>query len=150
MVSHDRYLIEKLATRILQLKPGSAFSGDLLDYHIDHVGHAFSEFEAYKNARIAEFEASSASIASATVQSSNKEQYLKNKQATADARKRKNYLDKLRRECEEIEGELATIEEELFGSAAADYVRAAELDERKNALEERLMEIYEELETSEE
>ena len=28
--------------------------------------------------------------------------------------------------------------------------RAAELDEKKNALEERLMEIYEELETSEE
>ena len=48
-----------------------------------------------------------------------------------------------------IEGELASIEEELFGSAAADYVRAAELDEKKTALEERLMEIYEELETSE-
>ncbi|MBO7274404.1 MAG: hypothetical protein J6V22_06065, partial [Clostridia bacterium] len=148
-VSHDRYLIEKLATRILQLKPGRAFAGDLLDYRVDHAGAAFSEFETYKNARIVEFEASDASIASATVQSSNKEQYLKNKQATADARKRKNYFDKLQRECESIEGELAAIEEELFGSAAADYVRAAELDERKNALEERLMEIYEELEAAE-
>ena len=35
--------------------------------------------------------------------------------------------------------------QELFGSAAADYLRAAELDERKNQVEERLMEIYEEL-----
>ena len=148
-VSHDRYLIEKLATRILQLKPGRAFTGDLLDYRVDHTGHAFSEFEAYKNARIAEFEESGASLASSVAQSSNKEQYLKNKQATADARKRKNYLDKLRRECESIEGELAKIEQELFGSAAADYVRAAELDEQKNALEERLMEIYEELESVE-
>jgi ATP-binding cassette subfamily F protein 3 len=147
--SHDRYLTEKLATRILQLKPGRAFAGDLLDYRVDHTGHAFSEFEAYKNARIAEFEEKELASPSVSVQSSNKEQYLKNKQATADARKRKNYLDKLRRECESIEGELAAIEEELFGSAAADYVRAAELDERKNALEERLMEIYEELETSE-
>ena len=148
-VSHDRYLIEKLATRILQLKPGQAFAGDLLDYRVDHTGHAFSEFEAYKNARMAEFEEKELSSPSVNTQSSNKEQYLKNKQATADARKRKNYLDKLRRECEAIEGELAEIEEELFGSAAADYVRAAELDEKKNALEERLMEIYEELETSE-
>ena len=148
-VSHDRYLIEKLATRILQLRPGRAFSGDLLDYRVDHTGHAFSEFEIYKNARVAEFDEKATSSLTVSTQSSNKEQYLKNKQATADARKRKNYLDKLRRECESIESELANIEEELFGSAAADYVRAAELDERKNALEERLMEIYEELETSE-
>ena len=148
-VSHDRYLIEKLATRILQLRPGQAFAGDLLDYRVDHTGHAFSEFESYKNARVAEFDEKATSSLTVSTQSSNKEQYLKNKQATADARKRKNYLDKLRRECESIEGELAAIEEELFGPAAADYVRAAELDERKNALEERLMEIYEELETSE-
>ena len=148
-VSHDRYLIEKLASRILQLKPGRAFEGDLLDYRVDHTGQAFSEFEAYKTARVAEFEEKAVASPSQSAQSSNKEQYLKNKQATADARKRKNYLDKLRRECESIEAELAAIEEELFGSAAADYVRAAELDERKNALEERLMEIYEELETSE-
>lgn len=148
-VSHDRYLIEKLATRILQIKPGTAFGKDLLDYRIDHVGHAFGEFEAYKNARIAEYEASDTAAISQPTQSSNKEQYLKNKQATADARKRKNYLDKLRRECETIEDELAQIEEELFGSAASDYVRAAELDERKNTLEERLLEIYEELEGAE-
>ena len=64
-------------------------------------------------------------------------------------RKKKARLERLKKECEELEAELATIEEELFGSAAADYVRAAELDERKNALEERLMKIYEELETSE-
>ena len=117
-----------------------------MDYRVDNIGHAFSEFEAYKNARVAEFEERDTMAASMSTQSSNKEQYLKNKQATADARKRKNHLDKLRRECEAIENELSAIEDELFGSAAADYVRAAELDEQKNTLEERLMEIYEELE----
>ena len=145
-VSHDRYLIEKLATRILQLHPGAAFTGDLLDYRVDTPGHSFSEFEAYKTARVAEFEQSSSSVSVTVAQSSNKEQYLKNKQATADARKRKNYLDKLCRERDALEEELVAIDEELFGSAAADYVRAAELDERKNVVEERLMEIYEELE----
>jgi hypothetical protein len=44
-----------------------------------------------------------------------------------------------------LEAELANIEEELFGAASADYVRAAELDARKTEVEERLMEIYEDL-----
>ena len=52
-------------------------------------------------------------------------------------------------EIEKLENELSDITEELFGDAASDYIRASELDEKKNALEERLMEIYEELEASE-
>ncbi|MBQ8440561.1 MAG: ABC-F family ATP-binding cassette domain-containing protein [Clostridia bacterium] len=146
-VSHDRYLIEKLATRILELKPGACFEGDLLDYHVDHEGNAYTEFQTYKNARIAErqTQASSIPVVTATA-SSNKEQYLKNKQAAAEERKKKARLEKLKKECEALEEELASIEEELFGSAAADYLRAAELDERKTIVEERLMEIYEELE----
>ncbi|MBQ2735172.1 MAG: ABC-F family ATP-binding cassette domain-containing protein [Clostridia bacterium] len=145
-VSHDRYLIDKLATRILELKPGSAFAGDLLDYGITHVGGGYTEFQEYKAARIAEREAATGSTAQETAPvSSAKEQYLKNKQAAADARREKARLERLRRECEALETELEQIEAELFGSAAADYVRAAELDERKTAVEERLMEIYEEL-----
>ena len=146
-VSHDRYLIEKLATRILELKPGAYFEGDLLDYHVDHEGNAYTEFQTYKNARIAERQAraENAPAVTATV-STGKEQYLKNKQAAAEERKKKARLEKLKKECEDLEAELASIEEELFGSAAADYLRAAELDARKTIVEERLMEIYEELE----
>ena len=47
---------------------------------------------------------------------------------------------------EELEAELESLEEELFGPAASDYLRAAEIDKRKNEVEERLMEIYEILE----
>ena len=106
-----------------------------------------NNFEEYKAARIAEREASGAVLQSVqTSASSGKEQYLKNKQAAADARKKKAQLERLRRECEELESELELIDEELFGSAAADYRRAAELDARKSEVEERLMEIYEILE----
>ena len=49
-----------------------------------------------------------------------------------------------------METELEEIDSELFGSAAADYVRAAELDARKSEVEERLLEIYEALEEAEE
>ena len=147
-VSHDRYLIDKLATRILEIKPGDAFEGDLLDFHVDRAGKAYTELCDYKNARIAErlASANTPTTVSAPSASGAKEQYLKNKQAASEARKRKTQIERLQKECAAIEGELAEIEEELFGSAAADYVRAAELDARKNELEERLLEIYEALE----
>ena len=146
-VSHDRYLIDKLATRILEIKPGEAFSGDLLDFHVDRAGQAYTELQEYKAARIAEREASGVvSQSDVAFVSSGKAQYLKNKQAAADARKKKAQLERLRRECEELEAELEQIDEELFGSAAADYLRAAELDARKSEVEERLLEIYEALE----
>ena len=145
-VSHDRYLIDKLATRILELKPGNAFPGDLLDFHVDRPGKGYTEFGEYKAARIAEREGAAQTSIQAAPVSSAKEQYLKNKQAAAEERKKKAYLERLRRECTELETELESIEEELFGSAASNYVRAAELDARKSEVEERLLEIYGELE----
>ena len=148
MVSHDRYLINKLATRILELKPGACFAGDLLDYRVDRAGDGYTEFSQYKAARIAEREGGLSETASsaAPAPSAAKEQYLKNKQAASEARKRKSRLEKLQRECEALEAELEQLEKELFGSAASDYVRAAEIEERKAEAEERLLEIYEELE----
>ena len=148
-VSHDRYLIDKLATRILEIKPGDAFAGDLLDFHVDRAGKAYTEFLEYKNARIAEREASATGSTVAVPVTSAKEQYLKNKQAAAEERKKKARLERLRRECSDLEKELETIDGELFGSAASNYQRAAELDTRKSEVEERLLEIYEELEVEE-
>ena len=146
-VSHDRYLIEKLATRILELHPGKEFAGDLLDYRVDHPGTSYTEFRRYKDARISERQNAADSVVRTEAPvSSAKEQYLKNKQAAADARKKKARLERLQKECSALESELAQIETDLFGSAASDYVRAAELDARRNEVEERLMEIYEELE----
>ncbi len=147
MVSHDRYLIDKLATRILELKPHTCFGGDLLDYRVSKVGRGYTEFSEYKTARIAERESVGAEVlGDAAKMTSNKEQYLRQKQEAADARKKKARRERLERECAELEGRLEQIEEELFGDAASDYVRAAELDAEKTQAEERLLEIYEELE----
>lgn len=145
MVSHDRYLIDKLATRILEVRPGDAFPGDLLDYTVDHPGHGYSEFTAYKNARIAERQAQSPAAQESAAPTTQKEQYLKNKQAAAEERKKKARLERLEKERIALETELDALEKELYGSAASDYVRAAELDRKKQEAEERLLEIYEEL-----
>ena len=153
IVSHDRYLIEKLATRILCLKPGAPFSGDLLDFPVGHVGHGYTELSDYRAAREQDFSASQQTVADPATSTetsaqplSQKEQYLLSKQQAAEERKKLARIARLRSECDTLEQELSDIEQELFGSAATDYVRAAELDARRAQVESRLLEIYEELE----
>ena len=137
-VSHDRYFIDKLATRIIELLPSGA-----RDFAIVRKGHGYEELIRERE-RFATESADRSSFSAPQV-SSGKEQYLRAKQDASDARRAKARLDRLKKEAEKLEGELEAIEAEMNGEAAYDYVRLAELDERKNALEERLLEIYEEI-----
>ena len=146
-VSHDRYLIDKLATRILMMRPGAAFSGELLDYTVSRVGEGFTELSRYRAAREAERLGTPGVVSAAkTTVSDAKADYLKNKQNAAEERKKRNRLQKLREECTHLEHEIAAIEQEMAGDAATDYVRVAELDQKKTELEEKLLCDYEELE----
>ena len=143
-VSHDRYFIEKLSTRIIELKPDGYVDGDMFDYNIVNVGRGYTEFREFVENRKQNM--SGAGVVTASNESKSKEDYLKSKQDAADARRRANRLQKLQKEMESLEAELLEVEEALMGEAAYDYKKAAELDNRKNEIEERLMEIYEELE----
>ena len=53
----------------------------------------------------------------------------------------------MRAEIAALEKELVEITDELFGEAAYDYMRAAELEDRRITAEDRLMQLYEEEET---
>ncbi len=157
IVSHDRYLIEKLATRILLFRPPFSGFGDLFSFPVQHLGAAFTDLTAEINSR-----QSGASLGTTPEPPANekppvptladvpapsqKERYLQAKQSASDARKRKTLLDRLHTEAERLETELAAVEEELYGSAASDYARAAQLDFARTSLEAQLMEIYEQLE----
>lgn len=143
-VSHDRYFIEKLATRIIEIKPDGYVDSDMFDYSVTNEGHAYSEFQSFVSARKENCESSVRSLP--VSESASKEQYLKNKQNAADARRRENHIKKIKAEMEKLEEELEIVESEMMGEAACDYKRVAELDLRKNEIEERLLEIYEELE----
>ncbi len=164
MVSHDRYLIEKLATRILMLRPPAPFTSDLLDFPVSQVGRGYTELSEYLEARALDGQfgenlrtvpSKTAAPAPKHVPTLNdvppaprtaKEQYLHAKQAAADERRRKSRMERLQQECASLEAELAEVETALYGEASADYVRAAELDARRTALESRLMEVYEAME----
>ncbi len=158
-VSHDRYFIEKLATRIIEITPGQGATlvngqtgGDFTDYRVEHKGEAYTEYRTFMETRRSggTVKPTSMGYAHETPRSdtttASKEAYQQAKATAAEARKKKNRIDKLHKEAERLESEIEAIDAELNGSAASDYIRAAELDTRKGACEEELMAVYEELE----
>ena len=157
-VSHDRYFIEKLATRIVEITPGRGATlvdgqtgGDFTDYRIEHKGEAYTEYRAFMDARKSGTASKPTAMgmgatASNDTPTASKEAYQQAKASAAEARKKKNRIEKLQKEAERLETEIEAIDTELNGSAASDYIRAAELDTRKNECEEALMAVYEELE----
>ena len=136
-VSHDRYFLGKLATRIIELLPEGAN-----DITVTKSGDGYEELLRERAKR--ENVESRAEAAESRV-GSQKEQYLKSKQEAAEARKAKARIERLEKEAAKIETELEEIEAEMNGDAAYDYKKLSELDVRKNELEERLLEIYEEI-----
>ena len=169
MVSHDRYLVEKLASRILFFKPPAPFAGDLLDYRVSHPGRGYSELwemiserqngpeptdrkntPAGENLHTVVQKTGKTDVPDSTgtptLPPTAKEQYLQAKAAASQERKKRARIERLEKECAALERELSEVEAELFGSAASDYVRASELDEKRTEIESRLMELYEELE----
>ena len=145
-VSHDRYFIEKLASRIIELKPDGYVEGDMFDYQITRSGEAYTEFREFTSARKERMMLTDAPQVQKTATPSGKEQYLKAKQEASEARKKATKMARLISEMERIESEIDEISAQMSGEAATDYKKVAELDLRKNELEDRLLEIYEELE----
>ncbi len=142
IVSHDRYLVNKLATRIIEIDNDATTGKDFIDYPVFNVGNAFAEFTHHKETHLV----SSASNEVDKAPTAQKEDYMARKKQASDARREQKRIENLKKEQEKIEKELEQIEIDLFGEAATDYKKAAELTAKKDALEERLMEIYEELE----
>ena len=146
-VSHDRYFIDKLASRIIALRPGEIFGRDFMDYPSENSGGVYTDFVRYKNEREEELLSAASGGVTDSLQTASvgKEQYLKAKKDLSDSRKEQKRIERMKAEAERLEAELEEIENELYGKAATDYMRAAELEELKNEKEERLLEIYEEI-----
>ena len=140
-VSHDRYFIDRLATRVIEIVPAEN-GGGCIDHKTTREGKGYTEYLEFKEGRTAVVDSQAVETPK---MSANKEQYLKNKQDAAAARKEQARIRRLREEAEKLEARIEEIDGELYGSAATDYKKAAELEEEKNAAEERLLEIYEDI-----
>ena len=139
-VSHDRYFINKTATRILDLTENRLLNyiGNY-DYYIEKR-EAVEEAANLTNTEQAEKPADI---------SESKKEWIDNKTAQAQKKKIKNALNKCEKEISEVEDKLQSIDEEFSNPENASNVgKLMELQKQKEALEKRLdklMEDWEEL-----
>ena len=75
--------------------------------------------------------------------SESKQSYEQRKRENAERRALEKKKERAEARIAELEAETERLDEELFGSAASDYVRAAEIDKRKSEIEEELLSLYE-------
>ncbi len=137
-VSHDRYFINRIATRIIELAPER--DNGMIDYPLESYDDAFTEYMRIREARrqnIAE-----ANKPAVTVTDS-KTAYEEKKREKAERRSEEKKRQRAEEQIKALEAEIEALDQELFGEAASDYVRAAEIDKRKNEIEEELLELYE-------
>ncbi|MCI9450278.1 MAG: ABC-F type ribosomal protection protein [Clostridiales bacterium] len=132
-VSHDRYFTRRLATRFVTLSEEKCTL---------YTGGYDSYRESLKTGGTLTDETTKAEDESAPV--SSKDEYLRRKAEAARIRKAERRLEAIAKECDELEAQLVDIDDELFGEAAYDYKRAAELSDLKITVEDRLMSLYEE------
>ena len=136
-VSHDRYFINRIATRIIELAPGRPYG--MINYNLEEYDDAFSE---YMRIRAAQKEAA-ATEKRDTPPTDAKQSYEEKKRENAQRRAEERKRERAAARIPELEAELERLDEELFGSAASDYIRAAEIDKRKTDIEEELLSLYE-------
>ncbi len=137
-VSHDRYFINKIATRIVELDRTRERGAN--DFMLEDYDNAFEEYMRQRELSRARQATLNAVSEKST---SSKLDYEQKKRENAERRANEKKLERSKLRIAEIEEELETLDEELFGSAASDYVRAAEIDARKATLEEELITLYE-------
>ena len=135
-VSHDRYFIGKLATRIIELDP--ARENGALDYSLEEYDDAFAEY-----LRLREIVKADTAPMAKAASTSSKEAFEQKKRENAEKRALERKIERAKVRIAELEEETEKLDRELFGEAASDYVRAAEIDKRKSEIEDELLELYE-------
>lgn len=132
LVSHDRYLLNKLSSRIIEVKENGveSFNGSYDDYREQKAKDLSFETENKEQ--------------KPKKQNSKQKQYRTKEQRAADT-KRKQRIKELEAEIELLENEISLLEEEVSTpEIASDYElcarKCSELEEKKHILDERLEE----------
>ncbi len=134
-VSHDRYFIDRVASSIAEL-----CAGGVRIYPVDRDRTAYATYLAATNARKDGMPAEKPTPAAPT---DAKLAYEEKMRRDAAERSLQRKLAAAERRIPVLEAEIEAIRTELFGDAAADYLRAAALQEKLDAAESELLELYE-------
>ncbi len=134
-VSHDRYFVQTLATKILEINRQSYPCGSKL------FECGYADFLARRTTP-------SDTEKPVERQDSGKNTFEEAKAKKNRLRSAKNRLSALEKESELLEAEYQSIQEQLDDQCnASDYLLLAELFSQKSDTEDRLLQIYEEMET---
>ena len=131
-ISHDRYFINKLSTKIMRInnKTLESYDGNY-SYFLEKCQKITQDKKISDTPKI----------------SSETEDYLTQKKNAAEERKRKNRIEKLEKEIAQTEETIAQLENELtLPEVVSNYVKCAEISEELENLNENLLSFYEEWE----
>ncbi len=160
-VSHDRYFINKISNKIIELKDKKLYSFignyDYYESHKDIVYASDGNISTSKGGIFAPISDTSGYDAGNTTSGpglgkneeasaplSNKEAYLKNKEEQARQRKRENDMKKLEKEIAELESKIEKIDEEINSPEnATNSKKLSDLSIEREDIDSRLMEAYE-------
>ncbi len=134
-VSHDRYFIDTLSTRIIELSPSGA-----KDYPLFGSENPYA---AYLSLREASRTEASVPKKEDEEKQKRRESYEEKRKKEAERRAAERRVEAAKKKAPLLEARLSEIDEELFGEAASDYIRAAALIEEKQKIEEELLSLYE-------
>ena len=139
VVSHDRYFINRIATRILELKDQKLYSfiGNY-EYYDSHKEQVYTAAAA-----VAPESADSMSDTTAPV-SSAKDDYKKQKEEQARIRKKENDIKKTEQQIEQIEADISEIDREFEKpEIATNSAKLGELSKKREELSSKLSALYE-------
>ena len=142
VVSHDRYFINRIATRILELKDQQLYS---------FIGN-YDYYEAHKEliyeATVPKQAFNSSMVVASTPVASSKDDYKKQKEEQARLRKKENDIKKAEQKIEQTEAEITKIDEEFLNpDFATNSAKLSELSKKREELESTLSALYETWET---
>jgi ATP-binding cassette, subfamily F, member 3 len=135
-VSHDRYFINRIATKVVELSPTKAtvFLGDY-DYYLQKKN------EILELAKLEE----SKHVQSRTPVKTEKQHYQQDKEAKKRERQRRRRVEELEMLMEELEGTIGSIETELCDpDVFQDHEKVTKLNEELEAARQSLEEYMEE------
>ncbi len=139
VVSHDRYFINRIATRILELKDQKLYS------FIGNYEYYDSHKEQVYTAAAAVAPESADSVPDTTTPvSSAKDDYKKQKEEQARIRKKENDIKKTEQQIEEIEADISEIDREFEKpEIATNSAKLGELSKKREELSSKLSALYE-------
>lgn len=160
VVSHDRYFINSVSTRIIELKDKRLYSFigsyDYYETHRDIVYNTASENNNAAESSMTQKPSMKTAFTAITdeasaqteAMSSSKEEYLKNKEEQARIRKLANDLKRTEAKIEELENTILEIDKQINEPEnATNSFKLGELSAQREKTDTELMELYEKWET---